>query len=70
MQVKFGAVFSDVLPDEDKENGFEQMILTEFAHLLSDVHIPSGSIREGTLLSFIGIVLLHKCMWIVLIYLW
>ena len=39
--------YSKVLSSEDKENEFEQMILSEYANLWPDVRIKSGRIEEG-----------------------
>ena len=46
-QVKFDVDYSKVLSSEDKENEFEQMILSEYANLWPDVRIKSGRIEEG-----------------------
>jgi hypothetical protein len=47
MQVKFDVDFNKILPSEDKQNEFEQMVLTEYANLWPDVLLSVGSIREG-----------------------
>ena len=39
--------YSKVLSSEDKENEFEQMILSEYANLWPDVRIKSGHIEAG-----------------------
>ena len=45
--MKFDVDYSKVLSTEDKENEFEQMILSEYANLWPDVRIKSGRIEEG-----------------------
>ena len=45
--MKFDVDYSKVLSSEDKENEFEQMILSEYANLWPDVRIKSGRIEEG-----------------------
>ena len=55
LQVKFDVDYSKVLSSEDKQNEFEQMILSEYANLWPDVRIKSGRISEGTKVNqFIG----------------
>jgi hypothetical protein len=54
--VKFNVDFDKVLPDVDKQNGFEQMILTEYANMWPDVHLSIGSIYEGMLYFITQIV--------------
>ena len=39
--------YNKILSTEDKENEFEQMILSEYANLWPDVRIKSGTIQEG-----------------------
>ena len=46
-QVKFNVDYNTVLSTTDKENEFEQLILTEYANIWSDVQLTVGSIREG-----------------------
>ena len=46
-QVKFDVDFNKVLPTQDKQNEFEQMVLTEYSNLWPDVLLSIGSIREG-----------------------
>ena len=36
-----------MLPTLDKQNEFEQMVLTEYSNLWPDVMLSIGSIREG-----------------------
>ena len=47
LQVKFDVDYSKVLSTEDKQNEFEQMILSEYANIWPDVRIKSGRISEG-----------------------
>ncbi|XP_053372863.1 fibrocystin-L-like [Mercenaria mercenaria] len=49
VQVKFDVDFNKVLPTGDKQNEFEQMVLTEYANLWPDVQLTVGSIREGSI---------------------
>ncbi|XP_060573258.1 fibrocystin-L-like isoform X2 [Ruditapes philippinarum] len=49
VQVKFDVDFNKVLPSVDKQNEFEQMVLTEYANLWPDVLLSIGSIREGSI---------------------
>jgi len=46
-QVKFNVDYNTVLSTTDKENEFEQLILTEYANIWSDVQLTVGSIHEG-----------------------
>jgi hypothetical protein len=45
--VKFNVDFNKVLPDVDKHDAFEQMILTNNANMLPDVLFSNASIYEG-----------------------
>ena len=45
--MKFDVDYNKVLSTEDKQNEFEQMILSEYANLWPDVRIKSGTIEEG-----------------------
>jgi hypothetical protein len=45
--VKFDVDFNEVLPDVDKHDAFEQMILTNYANMWPDVLFSNGSIYEG-----------------------
>lgn len=47
LQVKFNVDYQKVLSSEDKENEFEQMILTQYANMWPDVQLTVGSIYEG-----------------------
>ena len=46
-QVKFNVDYDKVLSSEDKENEFEQMILSEYANVWPDVRMKSGGIGRG-----------------------
>lgn len=46
-KVKFKVDFKKILRTEDKENEFEQMILTEYANTWPNVQLSVGSIKEG-----------------------
>ncbi|KAL4228989.1 Fibrocystin-L [Mactra antiquata] len=50
IQVKYNVDFNTLLPTEDKQNEFEQTILTEFANMWPDTMINVGSISEGSIL--------------------
>lgn len=50
VKVKFKVDFDKVLPTEDKQNEFEQMILTEYANIWPDVQLSVGSISEGSII--------------------
>ena len=45
--MKFDVDYDKVLPTEDKENEFEQMILSEYSNIWPDVRMKSGGIGRG-----------------------
>ena len=45
--MKFNVDYDKVLPSEDKENEFEQMILSEYANVWPDVRMKRGAIGRG-----------------------
>ena len=47
--MKFDVDYDKVLPSEDKENEFEQMILSEYANVWPDVRMKSGAIGRGNI---------------------
>ncbi|XP_060603397.1 fibrocystin-L-like isoform X3 [Ruditapes philippinarum] len=49
VMVKFNVDFNEVLPDVDKHDAFEQMILTNYANMLPDVLFSNASIYEGSI---------------------
>ncbi|XP_053372850.1 fibrocystin-L-like [Mercenaria mercenaria] len=49
VKVKLDEDFKDVLPTFDKQNEFEQKILTEYANTWTDVQLLNGSVNEGSI---------------------
>ena len=52
-QVKFDVDYDEVLPTEDDQNEFEQMILTEYSNVWPDVRMKSGQIGRGRILTLV-----------------
>ena len=52
-QVKFDVDYDVVLPTEDDQNEFEQMILTEYSNVWPDVRMKSGQIGRGRILTLV-----------------
>lgn len=50
--MKFNVDYNKVLSTPDKENEFEQMILTQYANMWPDVQLTVGSIYEGSVVFF------------------
>ncbi|KAL4228553.1 Fibrocystin-L [Mactra antiquata] len=50
VEVKFDVDFDRVLPTEDKQAEFEQMILTDYANRWPDIQLSTGSIRKGSIM--------------------
>ena len=51
--MKFDVDYDEVLPNEDKQDEFEQMILTKYANVWPDVRMKSGRIGRGEYFRFL-----------------
>ncbi|XP_045208899.2 fibrocystin-L-like [Mercenaria mercenaria] len=49
VKIKLDENFEDVLPTIDKQNEFEQEILTEYANKWTNVQLLNGSVNEGSI---------------------